>query len=110
MIRDRGRIKWTAMMLPEHVEQLREWQKEDQRQEREQADEQQVEEWNYRIQEALERNEQLIFHYWYGDKVLIGKGSIQKIDSFEGVLYLSSESDEAHRIPFVDIKSISDFE
>ena len=28
-IKDRGRIKWTAMMLPEHVEMLREWQQED---------------------------------------------------------------------------------
>jgi len=27
--RDRGRIKWTALMLPEHIEKLREWQEED---------------------------------------------------------------------------------
>lgn len=25
-IRDRGKIKWTAMMLPEHVRELRKWQ------------------------------------------------------------------------------------
>lgn len=24
-IKDRGRIKWTAMMLPEHTERLRDW-------------------------------------------------------------------------------------
>ncbi len=30
MIRDRGNIKWTAMMLPEHVKLLREWQEQDQ--------------------------------------------------------------------------------
>ena len=29
MIRDRGRIKWTAMMLPEHLEKLRDWVAED---------------------------------------------------------------------------------
>ncbi|CEG21743.1 YolD-like protein [Planococcus massiliensis] len=28
-IKDRGGIKWTAMMLPEHVQMLRDWQKED---------------------------------------------------------------------------------
>ena len=28
-IKDRGRIKWTAMMLTEHVDMLREWQEED---------------------------------------------------------------------------------
>ena len=30
MLRDRGNIKWTAMMLPEHVQRLRTWQQEDQ--------------------------------------------------------------------------------
>lgn len=25
-LKDRGKIKWTAMMLPEHVAQLRQWQ------------------------------------------------------------------------------------
>ena len=25
MIRDRGRMKWVSMMLPEHVRVLREW-------------------------------------------------------------------------------------
>lgn len=29
MIRDRGNIKWTAMMLPEHLRELRKWQAED---------------------------------------------------------------------------------
>ena len=29
MIRDRGAKKWTAMMLPEHTEQLRDWYAED---------------------------------------------------------------------------------
>src|SRR5690606_75550 len=28
-IKDRGRIKWTAMMLTEHVDMLKEWQEED---------------------------------------------------------------------------------
>ncbi|MGX9133065.1 YolD-like family protein [Rummeliibacillus sp. JY-2-4R] len=28
MLRDRGNIKWTAMMLPEHVQRLRNWQQE----------------------------------------------------------------------------------
>ena len=28
-LKDRGRIKWTAMMLPEHIAELRVWQAED---------------------------------------------------------------------------------
>ncbi|MDW0111547.1 YolD-like family protein [Sporosarcina saromensis] len=110
MIRDRGRIKWTAMMLPEHVEQLREWQKEDGYEVRRQPDEQQIEEWNLRIQEALETKEQLVVHYWREPDVVCAKGFIQKADVLEGVLQLQSPTGVAHRIPFVDIKSISDFE
>jgi len=34
MIRDRGNIKWTAMMLSEHVTELRRWQDEDHYEER----------------------------------------------------------------------------
>ena len=32
--RDRGRIKWTAMMLTEHVQKLKEWMDEDHYEER----------------------------------------------------------------------------
>ncbi|WP_432358969.1 YolD-like family protein [Sporosarcina sp. UB5] len=110
MIRDRGRIKWTAMMLPEHVEQLRDWQKEDGLQTRQQPDEQQIEEWNYRINEAMKRNEQLSIDYWHEGAIMTGKGFIRKIDALEGNLYLHPESGEAHRIPFVDLKSISESE
>lgn len=33
-LKDRGRTKWTAMMLPEHLRLLREWQEEDNKTER----------------------------------------------------------------------------
>ena len=110
MIRDRGRIKWTAMMLPEHVEQLREWQKEDEFQVRQQPDEQQIEQWNYQIHEAAERNKQISVHYWNDEKVEIGKGSIRKIDMLEGTLTLASDEGKTYKIPFVHLKSISESE
>jgi len=110
MIRDRGRIKWTAMMLPEHVEQLRDWQKEDEHQLRQQPDEQQIEQWNYQIHEAAERNLQLSIHYWDNEKVVESKGHIQKINTLDGTLHLVSDNGEAHRIPFVHLKSISETE
>lgn len=39
MIRDRGNIKWTAMMLPEHVKMLRDWQDENEKVENPQLNE-----------------------------------------------------------------------
>ncbi|WP_252503388.1 YolD-like family protein [Sporosarcina sp. Marseille-Q4943] len=110
MIRDRGRIKWTAMMLPEHVAQLREWQEEDGLQLRQQPDEQQIEQWNYQIHEAAERNLQLSIHYWIDEKVAESKGYIRKIDTLEGTIHLLSDNGETHRIPFVHLKSISESE
>lgn len=110
MLRDRGKIKWTAMMLPEHIAQLREWQKEDDFQQRQQPDEQQLEEWDFRFQEALSMNLPVTIHYWKGAEVLTGKGFIRKIDTLDDVIHIKNEAGEAHFIPFVDIKSISDFE
>ena len=110
MIRDRGRIKWTAMMLPEHVSQLREWQAEDAFSKREYPDEQQLEEWNYKIDTALERNGIVSIEYWLGQEVRTATGFIQKIDALQGMLYIGMASGEAQRVPFVDIKSISEIE
>ncbi|MCM3743072.1 YolD-like family protein [Sporosarcina luteola] len=110
MIRDRGRIKWTAMMLPEHIEQLREWQKEDEHQLRQQPDEQQLEQWNYQIHEAAERNLQLSIRYWDNEKVVESRGYIQKINMLDGTLHLISDNSETHRISFIHLESISETE
>ncbi len=50
MIRDRGNIKWTAMMLPEHIVELRNWMDEEHYTERPELNE-----WDLQaIQEELE--------------------------------------------------------
>ncbi|MBS4199580.1 YolD-like family protein [Bacillus sp. FJAT-49732] len=43
MIRDRGRIKWSSLMLPEHVTMLRKWAEEDTHEKLKQLDEQKLE-------------------------------------------------------------------
>ncbi|WP_419881279.1 YolD-like family protein [Peribacillus sp. B-H-3] len=64
MIRDRGKIKWTSMMLPEHVKMLREWEKEDTYEEQAALDEQQLEEMNMVMGEAMETGRTVtITHY-----------------------------------------------
>jgi hypothetical protein len=50
MIRDRGNIKWTAMMLPEHIIELRNWMDKDHYEERPE-----LSEWDLQsIQEEIE--------------------------------------------------------
>ncbi|MBB4825933.1 hypothetical protein HNO89_003170 [Sporosarcina luteola] len=110
MIRDRGNIKWTAMMLPEHIQQLREWQAEDGKAVRETPDEQQLEEWNYKIGESVERGLPLSIEFWQCSEVRKVNGFIQKIDAFQGMLQIGMKPGLTQGVPFVDIKSISEIE
>lgn len=55
-VQDRGKLKWTALMLSEHIQRLRAWQAEDTIPVRREPDEQQLEEWNYVITSAMEKN------------------------------------------------------
>ncbi|KYD23147.1 YolD-like family protein [Caldibacillus debilis] len=54
MIRDRGRIKWSAMMLPEHVKMLREWAEEEKREKEKTIDEQAWEECDEILSQAIQ--------------------------------------------------------
>lgn len=110
MIRDRGNIKWTAMMLPEHIQQLRDWQAEDGKLARETPDEQQLEEWDYKISNAMEGGVPVSIEFWQGTDVKKAQGFIQKSDNLQGVLQIGMEPGKAHCVPFVDIKSISEIE
>ncbi|WP_243290152.1 YolD-like family protein [Bacillus sp. FJAT-47783] len=64
MIRDRGTIKWTAMMLPEHVKILRDWMKEDGYEEKPELDEQKLEQFNELIYQSLKQRCELQFTYY----------------------------------------------
>lgn len=83
MIRDRGKIKWTSMMLPEHVSLLREWAEEDSYETRNELDEQKIEEINHTIAEAME----------YGANVRISyyKASARRHESVEGCIHFCND-------------------
>ncbi|WP_407272784.1 YolD-like family protein [Radiobacillus sp. PE A8.2] len=55
MVNDRGNIKWTSLMLPEHVEMLKNLWKEDQYSLPPQLDEQELERINYLIQMSIQQ-------------------------------------------------------
>ncbi|MCF6137690.1 YolD-like family protein [Pseudalkalibacillus berkeleyi] len=90
-IRDRGNIKWTSMMLPEHVKLLRDWKEEERIWNRPELDEQKLEEMNEIINEAMAHNQTLSFVYFedYDYKILIG--NIHYADSFRKELRIVDE-------------------
>ncbi|MEI5908222.1 YolD-like family protein [Bacillus spongiae] len=77
MIRDRGKMKWTSMMLPEHVKQLRDWSKEDAFEKEKEMDEQQLEEMNTIAAEAME----------YGSCITITHYAHHRYESLVGTIH-----------------------
>ena len=106
MIKDRGKMKWVSMMLPEHVQMLREWADEDLNEERVVLDEQQIEEINHMIAEAME-NRMLVAISYYGQKryhVMIGH--IHYYDEWKQQLNVIDRFDEAQYIKLSDIMDV----
>ncbi|MBT2754826.1 YolD-like family protein [Mesobacillus foraminis] len=105
MIRDRGRIKWTSMMLPEHVKMLRDWAKEDEEEKEKELDEQQLELMNETILEAMEFNCPVAVTYRRQRNYELVVGKIHYWDEAGARLHIVDRFEETHRI---GLSSIAD--
>ena len=90
MNKDRGTIKWTAMMLPEHVKLLREWQQEDRFVEKPQLDEAQMEQLNINLQRAYSEHRPIELKVWEETSIYRVSGIIKKINTQEQFIQLES--------------------
>lgn len=106
MIRDRGKIKWTSMMLPEHVKMLRDWVKEDRYEQKKEMDEQQLELMNETISEAIEFNQFVTITYYQHHKYEMVIGRIHYWDELTQKLHVIDHFEEVHRIPIAEIIDI----
>ena len=100
--RDRETIKWTAMMLPEHVKLLREWQAEDDYVPEPQHDEYDYDELAHQIQTAVQTNSFVHVTYWQDGEALSIEGTIQAlpIQSLK-LSILSPQGNKAIYIPHI---------
>lgn len=106
MIRDRGRIKWTAMMLPEHVKLLRDWAREDGYEQKRELDEQKLDSMNELIIEAIELKKSLaITHYRQKNYELL-VGNIHSWDEITQRLHVIDRFGEIHRIDIVNVADV----
>jgi hypothetical protein len=106
MIRDRGRIKWTSMMLPEHVKLLRDWVKEDRYEDKREMDEQQLERMNETLAEAIEFDQFVTITYYHIHNYEIVIGKIHYWDELSQMLHVVDRFEAVHRIPIHDIVDI----
>jgi hypothetical protein len=105
-IRDRGRIKWTAMMLPEHVKMLRDvWFDDFERQEKPILDEYAIQEINEKIIYAKENKVMVKISCWENGFIKEYDGIIKKVDVIGKRVELSDgENNEV--ISFDDVINI----
>lgn len=105
MNKDRGTIKWNALMLPEHIQRLREWHKDTKKVQRKQLTEWELQAFDEMIREALTTGETLRFTLYKNDQLIHVTGSIQAVDQQKRQLHIKSE-EAIYLIDFHAIQAI----
>lgn len=88
-IKDRGRIKWTAMMLPEHTVELRDWYAEDDLTDRPELSEWDLAAIQEEIEIAFKRKCETLVKTWSDGKVILHQGTIENIDLHNKTILLA---------------------
>ncbi|WP_338442500.1 YolD-like family protein [Bacillus spizizenii] len=93
MLRDRGTIKWTSMMLPEHLTQLKQDLMDVSKIEKPSLDDQQIEEMDLLVSEALEFNKELKFKLFNNGYVENVTGRVHYINFEQQKLHVKDQND-----------------
>ncbi|MCY8167331.1 YolD-like family protein [Bacillus spizizenii] len=93
MLRDRGTIKWTSMMLPEHLTQLKQDLIDVSKIEKPSLDDQQIEEMNLLVSEALEFNKELVLKLFNNGFVENVTGRVHYINFEQQKLHVKDQND-----------------
>ena len=93
-VNDRGTMKWTSLMLPEHVEALRTiWDDQDHK-EMPELDEQQIFENMIVLQDALEHDLPIRIKHYANNDHLFDEGYLLSIDKINQIIFM--EETEIH--------------
>ncbi|MGG0738207.1 YolD-like family protein [Niallia taxi] len=106
MIRDRGAIKWTAMMLPEHVQSIKDALKEDKKITQPILDEDQIHEMEMLILESLEYGWVLECEMFKNSEIRHISGHVVYIDKLKQEIRIQDTKDGLHSIPFRSLVNI----
>lgn len=104
MINDRGTKKWTSIMMPEHIRMLQEFFNEEEKVEKPILDEQELEEINFTLNEAIENNLTVQISYYIdgGFKDVVGK--INNINAHNRHLWIDDNKVKLDDIVSASIK------
>ncbi|MEC5424295.1 YolD-like family protein [Virgibacillus sp. C22-A2] len=92
MVNDRGNIKWTAMMMPEHINLLNQMWEEKEYKEKPLLDEQHMYEINMKLHLAISNNLNVFIEYYKDHDFHEINGKLKMIDSTQKYLQLDDEN------------------
>lgn len=104
-IKDRGNIKWTSLMLVEHRKKLEELKNSEKNREKPDLDQQIYEVFNYKIKEAIEKNQEVKITYYKNNDYREINTYIKSFDSNQKILFLTDK--QVRQIPFEYIAEIT---
>ncbi|AZV89281.1 hypothetical protein BUN12_1021 [Bacillus amyloliquefaciens] len=107
MLRDRGAIKWTSMMLPEHLTQLKQDLLDVSKMEKPSLDEQQIEEIDILVSEAIALNRELKFKLFKEGVAEDLIGTVQYLNYEQHKLHLKDHHDQTVYITMNDIIGVA---
>lgn len=106
MIQDRGNIKWTAMMLPEHVKMLRDWQEQNGKVDKPQLDEYELELISDEITRAHKSKSTIQLTYWREGYFRNDYGIVIELD-MKGKTIVIDDPFGTNRYEFDEIVAVS---
>ena len=109
MIRDRGMIKWTAMMLPEHVQSLKNLLVDDEKIQKPILDEQAIAEIESIILGAMAFDQRLIFQIYDNGFIKYITGTIQHINHINKTFRVMDDQQQIHCINFCHLMHVQKY-
>ena len=106
MIKDRGIIKWNAMMIPEHVQSLKNLMIDEEKRQRPILDEREIKEIETIIHGAMEYNQKLIFQIYDNGFITYITGKTHYIDHINKQFRVMDEHQRVHYINFYDVMHV----
>ena len=104
-IKDRGTIKWTSIMLPEHVKMLDKIFNEPEKKNKPVLDEQEIQEINMKIHQGIHQNKTISITYYKNHDYKTVSGKLQKVDVMNK--YIQLKDKEFTTIPIKHVIDVS---
>jgi len=107
MLKDRGTIKWTSLMLPEHVELLKEMWNETEKVNKPMLDPQEQELINDQLIQAYDQKLQIIVSFYKDGFIEETRGIIRALDTNQNKVSLQTKNDLKKHLDFDHIISVT---